>query len=66
LNSFNASPPPEEGISLVTWNVWFDSLGKKERAEAIVEEIETLQPRVVCLQEVVKTLTLNPNPNPNP
>ena len=39
-------------ISLVTWNVWFDSLERTARYNHIFQTIQSIKPDIVCLQEV--------------
>ena len=39
-------------ISLLSWNIWFGSQAFSKRCEAIVNACETLNPDVICLQEV--------------
>ncbi|EGG20535.1 hypothetical protein DFA_00396 [Cavenderia fasciculata] len=39
-------------INILTINVWFDSFVWHERAQSLFEEISSLLPDVVCLQEV--------------
>lgn len=41
-----------QDIKIVTWNVWFDTKFQAERIRAIVEEIQSQQPDVACLQEI--------------
>lgn len=48
-SAFSSGPP---GLKLLTWNVWFGSLGAKQRFHAICEDILTREPDVACFQEV--------------
>jgi endonuclease/exonuclease/phosphatase family metal-dependent hydrolase len=40
-------------ISVMTWNIWFDSFEYIKRMESIISIILSNQPDIVCLQEVV-------------
>ncbi|KAI8838960.1 Endonuclease/exonuclease/phosphatase [Chytridium lagenaria] len=42
-------------FKLVTYNVWFDGLLQKERANGLLEILKSELPDVVCLQEITKT-----------
>lgn len=42
----------ESRARLITWNLWWRLGEWKERAEAIAQTLEELQPDMVCLQEV--------------
>jgi len=51
-----ASAPSEmgtRGISILTWNVWFGSLARRQRFTAILEDVYERSPDVACFQEVV-------------
>ena len=37
----------------MTWNVWFGSWMREEREVALWEQLDALEPDVICLQEVV-------------
>ncbi len=43
---------PQDGLSLVTWNVWFGALEQAARADALLAEVQRQDPDLVCLQEV--------------
>ncbi|KAJ3212229.1 hypothetical protein HDU67_003949 [Dinochytrium kinnereticum] len=40
---------------IVTYNVWFDGLAQKQRANGLLELLKSEFPDVVCLQEVTRT-----------
>eukprot|EP00600_Ochromonadales_sp_CCMP1393_P012577 CAMPEP_0175011672 /NCGR_PEP_ID=MMETSP0005-20121125/8829_1 /TAXON_ID=420556 /ORGANISM="Ochromonas sp., Strain CCMP1393" /LENGTH=310 /DNA_ID=CAMNT_0016267715 /DNA_START=28 /DNA_END=960 /DNA_ORIENTATION=+ len=39
-------------LSVITWNVWFDSLARNDRYDYILNTCQTLSPDVICFQEV--------------
>lgn len=41
---------------LCTWNVWFDSLLQGARINAIVQELLSIAPDIICLQEVTEPI----------
>jgi tyrosyl-DNA phosphodiesterase 2 len=41
-----------EGLSVVTWNVWFSGFEIGPRATRLLQELDLCQPSVVCLHEV--------------
>ncbi len=41
------------GLRIVTWNVWFGQLEREARRRALWEQIEAVDPDVVCLQEML-------------
>lgn len=40
-------------LRIVTWNVWFGSLERLARQRALWEQLEAVDPDVVCLQEMI-------------
>jgi len=44
---------PSDALRVVTWNVWFGEWQRRLRQRALWREIGSLDPDVVCLQEVV-------------
>ena len=43
---------PPSGFTLITWNVWSSTEGRKDRIPALLSAIERADPDIVCLQEV--------------
>merc|ERR1712070_1101547 len=41
-------------LTVLTWNVWFDSLAAPQRFRAIAEEVLKQAPDVACFQEVTE------------
>jgi len=44
---------PSSRLRVITWNVWFDSLCAHDRQLALMRELLSAAPDVVCLQEVL-------------
>lgn len=57
----NAEPVPEEEVEpvrILSYNIWHDASGWPERFRVIVDTLRTIQPDVICLQEVLQHETL--------
>lgn len=40
-------------LRIVTWNVWFGQLERRARQRALWQQLEAIEPDVVCLQEMI-------------
>lgn len=52
----NAAGAAPEELRIVTWNVWFGAHRFRQRAAALLAELERRQPDVIALQEVTAPL----------
>jgi endonuclease/exonuclease/phosphatase family metal-dependent hydrolase len=53
-----AEPRPADTLTVVTLNLWHDQQDWPRRRSLIIEELRSLRPDVICLQEVLQHETL--------
>jgi len=41
-------------LTVMTWNIWFDKIDRRQRTETLLNEIQTYDPDIIALQEVVQ------------